>query len=153
MGRRWSSQQHPHAVSHYFPREISNDDFSLNTSIIRSHAVVQRRSAGIPARRDGPVVQPILVRLGLGWKRWTFETHVSFNRHVVRISGEHKEEEEEKGRKYHCVERRSGAFERAVRMPCAVNEEKVNAEYHDGVLTVTLTKSEEAKTHRIPVKG
>ena len=72
---------------------------------------------------------------------------------IVRISGERSEEREEKGRKYHRVERRSGAFERTVRMPCGVDEDHVNAEYHDGVLTVTLEKSEEARTRKIPVKG
>ena len=72
---------------------------------------------------------------------------------LLRISGEHKEEKEEHGRKYHRVERRSGSFERAIRLPSAVNDQNVDAEYKDGVLTVTLAKSEEGKTKKIPVKG
>ena len=72
---------------------------------------------------------------------------------VLHVSGEHKEEKEEHGRKYHRVERRSGAFERTVRLPSDVNDQDVDAEYKDGVLTVTLAKSEESKTRKIPVKG
>ncbi|MEZ6063156.1 MAG: Hsp20/alpha crystallin family protein [Planctomycetaceae bacterium] len=72
---------------------------------------------------------------------------------IVRISGEHKEEKEEKGRTFHRVERRSGTFERTVQMPCAVNQDDVKAEYQDGVLTVTLAKTEPAKARKIRVKG
>ncbi len=72
---------------------------------------------------------------------------------LIRVSGEHVEEKEEKGRRFHRVERQSGAFERSVRLPSPVNEKDVDAEYKDGVLTVTMKKSEEAKTHKITVKG
>jgi len=71
----------------------------------------------------------------------------------VRIRGEHKEEKEEKGRTYHRIERRSGSVYRSVELPCAVKEGKVVAEYKDGVLKVTLPKSEEAKSHKVKVKA
>jgi HSP20 family protein len=76
---------------------------------------------------------------------------------TVRIRGEHKEEKkedkEEKGRTYHRVERRTGSFFRAIELPCAVQEEKVTAEYKDGVLKLTLPKCEEAKTRKVKVKA
>ena len=72
---------------------------------------------------------------------------------LIRIRGEHEETQEESGRKYHRIERRTGSFDRAVRLPCTVDEKNVDAECKDGVLTVTLAKTEEAKTHKIPVKG
>jgi len=81
------------------------------------------------------------------------ELNIEVTGDLLRISGEHKEEKEEKNRQYHRVERRSGSFERSVRMPCAVKDKEVDAQYRDGVLTVTLAKTEEAKTHKIPVKG
>lgn len=71
----------------------------------------------------------------------------------VRIRGEHKEEKEEKGRTFHRIERRTGSFSRFVELPSAVNEEKIAAEYRDGVLTLILPKAEEAKTHRVTVKA
>jgi len=70
----------------------------------------------------------------------------------VRISGERKEEKEDKDKMFHRIERRSGSFCEALHLPGAVNEEKVQAEFHDGVLTVTLPKSEAARTRTVKVK-
>lgn len=72
---------------------------------------------------------------------------------TLRISGERKEEKEEKGKTYHRVERRYGTFARSVTLPCEVQEDKIEAECRDGVLTVTLPKTEQAKTKKIKVKG
>lgn len=71
----------------------------------------------------------------------------------VRISGERKEEKEEKGKTYHRVERHCGSFCEMLQLPGAVNEEKVQAEFQDGVLTVTLPKSEATKTRNVKVKA
>jgi HSP20 family protein len=72
---------------------------------------------------------------------------------TLRVRGERKEEKEEKGKSYHRMERRYGMFARSVTLPCEVNEEKIEAECHDGVLTVTLPKTEPSKTKKIKVKG
>jgi len=71
----------------------------------------------------------------------------------VQISGERKEEKEEKGKTYHRVERRSGSFSQMLRLPNPVNEEKVQAEFSDGVLTVTLPKTEATKVKTVKVKS
>lgn len=71
---------------------------------------------------------------------------------VLKISGERKEDKEEKGKTFHRVERRTGQFYETMTLPCAVKEDKVQAEFHDGVLTITLPKIEEAKTHKVKVK-
>jgi len=78
------------------------------------------------------------------------EIDIEVTGQTVRIRGEHKEE---KGRTFHWIERRSGSFFRSVDLPCAVNDDKVVAEYKDGVLKVTLPKSEEAKSHKVKVKA
>lgn len=72
---------------------------------------------------------------------------------LLKISGERKEEKEEKGKTFHRIERRSGQFYETMTLPCAVKEDKVQAEFHDGVLTITLPKSEDAKTHKVKVKS
>lgn len=72
---------------------------------------------------------------------------------TVHISGERKEEKEEKGKTYHRLERRSGKFSQTLRLPGAVNEEKVQAEFHDGVLTVALPKTEATRTRTVKVKA
>jgi HSP20 family protein len=72
---------------------------------------------------------------------------------MLTVAGERKEEKEEKGKTFHRVERLYGNFSRSVTLPCSVNEEEVAAEYKDGVLTIKLPKAEEAKAHKIKVKG
>jgi len=72
---------------------------------------------------------------------------------LLTIAGERKEEKEEKGKTFHRVECQYGNFSRAVTLPCGVTEDKVVAEYKDGILKVTLPKSEEAKAHKIKVKS
>lgn len=81
------------------------------------------------------------------------QIEVRVNGNVMSISAQRKEEKEEKGKTFHRVERRAGSFSRSVTLPCAVAEEKVDARYHDGVLTVILPKAEQDKAHKITVKS
>lgn len=73
---------------------------------------------------------------------------------VLTIKGEKKEEKEEEKGDYHVSERRYGAFQRTLRLPDDVDQEKIDAKFAKGVLTVTLPKSEEAmkKEKSIPVQ-
>jgi len=68
------------------------------------------------------------------------------------ITGERRQETEEKGKTYHRVERQYGRFQRVIPLPAAVNPEKIEAQYKDGVLHITLPKDETAQPKRIPVK-
>lgn len=72
---------------------------------------------------------------------------------TVRISGHREEEKEEKGKTFHRVERRSGKFSRQITLPTPIKDEEIDAQHSDGVLTITLPKTEKAKTHKITVKG
>lgn len=78
---------------------------------------------------------------------------VKLNNGLLTITGERKEEKEEKGKKFHRVERRAGMFSRSFTLPCRVSETEVAAEYKDGVLTITLPKSEEEVAKKIEVKA
>ena len=71
---------------------------------------------------------------------------------VLTIQGERKQEKEEKGKKYHRVERSYGRFVRTFTLPDTVDEGTVKAEYADGVLHLHLPKSEKAKPKQIEVK-
>jgi HSP20 family protein len=77
---------------------------------------------------------------------------VNVNEDVLTISGERKYEKEEKGKKYHRVERAYGSFMRSFTLPEDADAAKVSAEYKDGVLKVHLPKSEKAKPKSIEVK-
>jgi HSP20 family protein len=72
---------------------------------------------------------------------------------VLAISGEKKEEksEREKNRFYH-FERRFGSFRREFALPDHVDDEHVDAKYANGVLEITLTKTEAAKPKAIEIK-
>ncbi len=81
------------------------------------------------------------------------EINIEVSGDTINISGEHKEEKEEKGKTFHRIERRSGSFARSMTLPAAVKENQVTAEVADGVLTITLPKTEVSKTQKITVKA
>ncbi len=71
---------------------------------------------------------------------------------ILTISGERLREKEEDNRKYHRVERAYGSFVRNFTLPQNVDSNKVNATYRDGVLHVSIEKSESARPKAIEVK-
>ena len=72
---------------------------------------------------------------------------------VLTIRGEKKSETEDKDR--HYSERYYGRFERRVALPGEVDEDKVQASFKNGILTVTMPKSAKAQEHvkRIPLNS
>jgi HSP20 family protein len=81
------------------------------------------------------------------------DVKVSVEEGVLTIQGERKLEKEEKGKKFHRIERSYGYFKRSFAVPDGVDEGNVTAEFKDGVLNVRLSKSEKAKPKTIEVKG
>ena len=71
---------------------------------------------------------------------------------TLTISGERKAEKEQKGRRFHRVERFYGRFERSFSIPDDAEAGDVKAEFKDGVLRVHLAKSEKARPKQIEVK-
>src|SRR5208283_6122898 len=71
---------------------------------------------------------------------------------TLTIMGERKFEQEEKGKKYHRVERAYGSFGRSFSLPDDASPAKVSAEFKDGVLSVHLVKDEKAKPQQVEVK-
>lgn len=70
---------------------------------------------------------------------------------VLSISGERQSEESKEGDGWHRVERSYGSFRRSVALPKGVDESKVKAEYKDGVLKVSLPKTEAARPRTIRI--
>lgn len=75
------------------------------------------------------------------------DVKVEFEDGVLSISGEKQEEKKEEDRRYHLWERSYGTFLRTFSLPTAVNQEKITADMTEGVLTIRLPKTAEAKTH------
>ncbi|MDP9363846.1 MAG: Hsp20/alpha crystallin family protein [Chloroflexota bacterium] len=73
---------------------------------------------------------------------------------TLRITGRHREvqEQNDPNERWLIRERRFGAFERTVRLPTAVDSGAAEADFKDGVLTVTLPKAEVARPRSIPVR-
>jgi HSP20 family protein len=71
---------------------------------------------------------------------------------VLAISGERRFEKEEKGKKYHRIERAYGSFVRSFSLPEDADGSTVSADYKDGVLHVHLPKSEKSKPKAIEIK-
>lgn len=68
------------------------------------------------------------------------DIEVSLNRDVLTISGEKKAEKEDKGENHYRMERSYGSFQRSVQLPAEVEADKVEANFKNGVLQITLPK-------------
>ena len=71
---------------------------------------------------------------------------------ALTIEGERQQEKEEKGKKFHKIEREYGKFLRRFALPNEVDASKVQADFKNGVLNVHLPKSAAAKPKAIEVK-
>ena len=85
-----------------------------------------------------------------GIKKEDIDVHVENNVLAIRGKKERKEEAKEEG--YYRTERSYGSFSRSFSLARSVDVTKIDAEYKDGVLTLSLPKSEEAKPRQIDVK-
>ncbi|HXV67508.1 MAG TPA: Hsp20/alpha crystallin family protein [Nitrospira sp.] len=71
---------------------------------------------------------------------------------VLTLQGERRQEKEEKGKRFHRVERSYGSFVRSFTLPESIDESGVRADYKDGVLNLHLPKTEKVKPKAIEVK-
>ena len=81
------------------------------------------------------------------------DLHISVTGDILTIRGEAKEDTSPNGFSYHVRERRFGSFSRSLALPTAVLPEKAQAEFENGILTLTLPKAEEVKPKTITVKA
>ena len=80
------------------------------------------------------------------------DVKVTVENGVLTLQGERRQEKEEKGKRFHRVERLYGSFVRSFSLPESVDESGVKAEYKEGVLNLHLPKSEKVKPKAIDVK-
>jgi HSP20 family protein len=78
---------------------------------------------------------------------------VRIENNVLMLKGERRFEKETKEENYHRVEREYGTFSRSFSLPTSVKEDKVMAEYKDGVLKIVLPKKEEVKPKSIKIEA
>jgi HSP20 family protein len=80
------------------------------------------------------------------------DVKVNVENRVLTIQGERKQEKEEKGKKFHRIERYYGSFVRSFTLPDNVDETKVTATFKDGMLNLQIPKIAETKPKAIEVK-
>lgn len=80
------------------------------------------------------------------------DLHLTVENGVLTITGERRVEKEDKGTKYHRVERAYGSFARSFSLPDNADPARVNAEFKNGLLVVHIAKDEKAKPKAIDVK-
>lgn len=76
---------------------------------------------------------------------------INVENNVLTLEGERKLERKEEKEGYHRVERSYGSFRRSFYLPETVSSEEIDANYKDGVLTLTMPKVPEAKPREIKV--
>jgi HSP20 family protein len=81
------------------------------------------------------------------------DIEISLHDGCLSISGERKNEQKFEDAEVYRAERFVGRFQRTVTLPAPVAADKVKADYKDGVLTVTLPKTEEARPKQISVQA
>ncbi len=79
------------------------------------------------------------------------EIKINYEDDMLTLSGERNHEKEEKNKNYHRIERRYGKFQRSFYLPKHVKADGIKANYKNGVLTVNIPKSEEAKPKEIAI--
>jgi HSP20 family protein len=80
------------------------------------------------------------------------DVNIMFEDGVLTITGEKKTDREEKDRNFHLIERSFGSFQRALTLPNGVEADKAKASFEDGVLIISIPKTEHAKPRKVEIK-
>jgi HSP20 family protein len=81
------------------------------------------------------------------------DVRISLEGNVLTIRGEKRQEDEEKNDRVHRIERVYGMFERAFVLPNTADPDRIEARYENGVLTVSIPKTERARPREIQVNS
>jgi HSP20 family protein len=81
------------------------------------------------------------------------DVNVEFKDGHLWITGDHKSDLTEKGKTYHRVERRYGAFRRVISLGKEVNSQAIEATYRDGLLKVVVPKAAAVQPKKIEIRG
>lgn len=80
------------------------------------------------------------------------DINISIDDNTLVISGKRESKKEEKEKTYHRVERSYGSFYRAISLPRDIDENRIKAAFNEGVLEISLPKSDKSKTKQIEIK-
>jgi HSP20 family protein len=114
---------------------------------VQGAAIATRGNLALDLFEDGDNVEVTATLPGMD----PDDVEITVQGDVLVIKGQHKQEQERKQGNYHLRERRVGSFYRAVQLPTAVQPDKAQVDFRNGVLHLTLPKAEETKPKTIRV--
>jgi len=142
--RKYDELDFPRAFSRLW-EDFWNDSLSLFNSLDED-SVVWAPRMDVEETEDAYVIHADLP--GIDKK----DLNISLQDNVLTIKGERKHENKKETKNRFYLERAYGNFYRTITLPEKVKEEEIKAKYKDGVLTITLPKSEEAKPKLIEIQ-
>lgn len=81
------------------------------------------------------------------------DVQITVTEDILTIKGDYTDSAEQKDVTYIIREQRGGSFERTIRLPSVVQTDKARADFENGVLTITMPKSEAVKPRTITIQA
>jgi HSP20 family protein len=136
-----------------FPRffEMENDFPKWMTEVFGEPGVFGREGKFMPEVNMTETDQAVEITAELPGLK-PEEVKVELHEGALWIMGEKKEEKEEKGKTFHRMERRTGAFRRVLPLPTEVDEGKVEAKFEQGLLKIALPEAARVAPKKIEIK-
>jgi len=122
-------------------------------SIFNDSFISDRLTTKVPAVNIAETENDFHIELAApGLKKEDFK--INLDKYVLSVSAEQKAEHTEEGKRYNKREYSYSSFVRSFTLPETANQERIDAEYSDGILKITVAKKEEAKslTREISIK-
>lgn len=129
------------------PFKYNNSLFSPFSFSTKPTETMWKPSSDIMETEDGYMVRTELPGVGKD------DVSISVLENVLTITGEKSQIDTEESKKYRRKENRYGCFKRSFSLPPKVSPDSINADFRDGVLTLTIPKPEEAKPREIPIES
>ena len=131
-------------------KDVMSKRFSDIMDEFFNDAVNARRDSFVPSIDVSETENQFMITAELpGMKKE--DINISLENGRLSISGERSFENEEKGKTYHRVETQYGSFNRSFQLPDNVSEESITATYEDGLLNITIDKSEDKVKKQIEI--
>ncbi len=109
-------------------------------------------SAAMPAVDMYQTDNEVVVRAAIPGMK-AEDVQISVTGEVLTLKGEVAQKDETKEKAWHIREQRWGAFERTILLPVDVDADKAKAEFENGIVTITLPKSQQSRPKMITVKA
>ncbi len=81
------------------------------------------------------------------------EVEINVDNNILTLTGKREFEKETEKENFHRIERSYGGFKRSFNLPATIDQEKIDADFKNGILKITMRKKEESKPRQIEIKS